>query len=116
MSLLHLYHEDRPWGSFDRLTQNEPSTVKILRVSPGMRFSLQTHAHRSESWLVLSGEGVATVGDVEHKIGVGDTIEIPIGTAHRLTAGASELVVLEIAKGNFDENDIQRVEDDFGRI
>ncbi len=117
MSLLsHHYTEERPWGSFEDLTLNEQSTVKILRIAAGKRFSLQKHAQRSEWWRVIEGSGLATIGEEERPITVGDTIEIPVGTLHRLAGGDDGLVVLEVSFGNFDENDIVRTEDDFGRV
>lgn len=116
MSLLSNHHqEDRPWGSFEAFTLNEPSSVKILRVAAGKRFSLQKHTHRSEWWRVIEGDGIAHVGDEERPITVGDTIEIPVSTLHRLTGGDRGIAVLEISFGTFDENDILRTEDDFGR-
>jgi mannose-6-phosphate isomerase len=116
MSLLSNHHqEDRPWGSFEQFTLNEPSTVKILHVDAGKRFSLQKHVHRSEYWKVIEGNGIAHINDEERNVGIGDTIEIPAGTLHRLTGGENGISVLEIAFGPFDESDIERLEDDFGR-
>ena len=56
------YHEDRPWGSFERFTLNEPSTVKIITVKSGEAFSLQKHKGRDEWWKILQGDGTATIG------------------------------------------------------
>ena len=108
-------HDDRPWGSFDRFTHNESSTVKIIRVDAGKRLSLQKHAHRAEFWRVIEGSGVATVEDEHREVKAGDEVEIPLGALHRLAGGEQGIAVLEIALGSFDENDIERVEDDFGR-
>lgn len=117
MSLLpHHNTEERPWGSFEEFTLNEASTVKILRLAPGKRFSLQKHAHRSEWWRVIEGSGIATVGEEERSVVVGDTIEVPVGTLHRLAGGENGLAVLEISIGTFEEDDIIRTEDDFGRV
>jgi mannose-6-phosphate isomerase len=117
MSVLsNRFHEDRPWGSFDRFTQNEPSEVKFLNVDAGKRFSLQTHAKRSEFWKTIKGSGMAEVDGVEHQMNMGDEVEIPVGATHRLTGGPEGITVLEIALGDFDENDIVRLEDDFGRV
>lgn len=117
MSLLSSrYHEDRPWGSFDRFTQNETSEVKFLTVAPGKRLSLQKHAKRSEFWKVIAGSGTATVDGTDRMIGIGDEVEIPLGSTHRLGGGPEGITVLEIALGEFDEDDIIRLEDDFGRI
>ncbi len=116
MSFLHHQHsEDRPWGSFEQFTLNEPCTVKIVRVSAGTRLSLQKHSLRAEYWKVIEGDGVAHIGDEERSVTIGDELEIPVGTLHRLTGGPQGCAVLEISLGEFDENDIERVEDDFGR-
>jgi mannose-1-phosphate guanylyltransferase/mannose-1-phosphate guanylyltransferase/mannose-6-phosphate isomerase len=108
-------HEDRPWGSFDRFTLNELSTVKILTLKPGERLSLQTHAKRSEFWRVISGSGTATVGEEEQAAQEGSEFEIAPGTPHRLAAGPEGLAWLEIALGEFDEHDEVRLVDDYQR-
>lgn len=113
--LPHYYKEERPWGFFERCVANEVSTVKILHVLPGKRFSLQKHANRSEFWRVVEGSGTVTVGDKERAIVVGDEVFIPKGTLHRLSGGDTGIKVLEIIQGEYDEKDIERVEDDFGR-
>ncbi|MDO8624168.1 MAG: phosphomannose isomerase type II C-terminal cupin domain [bacterium] len=113
--LTHREHEDRPWGSFDRFTLGEASTVKILHIAAGKEFSLQYHHHRAEFWRVLSGSGTVTVGEGKRPVAKGDEVEIAEGVEHRLMAGDEDLIVLEIALGNFDEKDIVRVADDFGR-
>ncbi len=113
--LPHRDHEERPWGSFDRFTHNEASTVKILRLTPGLRFSKQRHHERAEFWHVIKGSGTVEINDVAREVYVGDEAEIPVGATHRLTAGPEGIEVLEIALGTFDENDNERLEDDFGR-
>ncbi len=115
-TLLHFLHDERPWGSFDQFTNNEPSTVKILNVLPEKRLSLQKHAHREEYWRVLEGNGTVEIDQDTRELVPGDEVFIPIGTLHRLTGSPTGIRVLEIAFGNFDENDIERVSDDFGRI
>ncbi len=116
MALLHhRAREERPWGSFERFTEGEPSTVKILRVAEGKRLSLQLHRRRSEFWRVIAGSGIVTVGEEERPARAGDEFEIPALTKHRLKGGSGGISVLEIAQGDFDENDIVRIEDDFGR-
>ena len=116
MTLLqHRSREERPWGSFDRFTLNEQSTVKIITLKPGARFSLQHHLHRTEFWHIISGTGLAVVDDEIHEAKAGDEFEIHCGTTHRMTAGSEGISFLEIALGNFDEEDIVRTEDDYGR-
>ena len=116
MTLLeHRDREERPWGSFERFTHNEPATVKILKVLPGQELSLQKHAHRSEFWRVLAGTGVVTLGAEERPATVSDEFEILPETPHRLAAGADGITVLEIALGDFEENDEVRLADDYQR-
>jgi mannose-6-phosphate isomerase-like protein (cupin superfamily) len=113
--LEHRDHEERPWGGFERFTLNELSTVKIIRVNPGAELSLQRHEHRAEFWRVLAGSGAARSGEETREIKTGDEVEVPVGALHRLSAGPEGLVVLEIAEGKFDEADIERLEDGYGR-
>lgn len=108
-------HDERPWGSFDQFTLNQVSTVKVIRVAAGQRLSLQRHTGRAEFWRVLSGSGIAQVDTAEHPLTAGVDVWIPQGAAHRLSAGTEGIEVLEIALGQFDENDIERLEDDYGR-
>jgi mannose-6-phosphate isomerase-like protein (cupin superfamily) len=107
--------EVRPWGSFERFTLNERSTVKIISLSPDQAFSLQTHEHRAEFWRVLSGFGKITVDDAEHEAVAGDEFFVPEGSKHRAEAGPEGLSMLEISFGEFDEHDITRLEDKYGR-
>ena len=113
--LSHYEKDVRPWGDFERYTLNEASSVKIITVSPGEAFSLQTHAHRAEFWRILSGSGRITVGEHTTEARAGDTFYIPEGAQHRAEAHADGLQFLEIALGSFDEADITRLEDRYGR-
>jgi len=113
--LEHYEKEARPWGSFERFTLNEPSTVKIITVNVGQEFSLQQHAHRDEVWRIISGTGTVTVGDAATQAKAGDTFAVKRGQRHRVKGGPDGIVFLEIAFGQFDENDITRFADDYGR-
>lgn len=108
--------EERPWGSFERFTLNEPTTVKIVTVKPGEAISLQTHNDRDEFWRVIQGSGTITLGEEDHAAVVGTSFFCVRGTKHRVTGGPEGLSILEIAFGNFDEGDITRLEDRYGRI
>ncbi len=117
MENLPNYEKDiRPWGQFERFTLNEKSTVKIITVNAGEAFSLQTHEKRDEFWRVLSGYGMVTVGEKEEEANPGDEFFIPRGTTHRAEGGEEGLVFLEIAFGEFDEHDIKRLDDKYGRL
>ena len=111
----HYEKDERPWGLYERFTLNENSTVKIITVNPHEAFSLQTHANREEFWHVISGSGVATIADERKEIFAGENFFIRKNTAHRLEAGDAPCVFLEIAYGEFDEKDITRIEDKYGR-
>jgi len=107
---------ERPWGEFERFTLNEQTTVKIMTLNAGEELSLQTHEHRDEFGRVLKGSGTIRIGEKETEVRAGDTFFIPRNTAHRARAGSEGLVYLEIAFGEFDENDEKRFEDRYGRV
>lgn len=109
------YCEERPWGGFERIVENQKATVKILRLDPGKRFSLQKHAKREEFWRVIEGDGMLTIGTDVLEATIGTEVRIPIGTIHRAEAGSSGMKILEITTGEHDEDDVERLEDDFGR-
>jgi mannose-6-phosphate isomerase len=107
---------DRPWGRFDQLTLNEPSTVKIITIAAGKRLSLQRHEQRDELWLVLDGPVRVTLDDETRDVAAGELVWVPRRAAHRMAApGATDARVLEVAFGWFDEDDIARLSDDYGR-
>ncbi len=118
--------DQRPWGGYTIFTDNEISSVKILEVK-GL-VSLQSHAKRSEIWHVISGEVIAYRGKVgktledtkanleEYHLKAGDNIIIPQGYAHRLKGlGEKPALILEVLKGKYEEGDIVRYEDIYGR-
>ena len=111
------YRDLRPWGSELWLTKeyDNPSMVKILNVNPGETLSLQFHHNRDEFWRVISGDGYATIGETKIPLSVGVECFIPRETKHRLESGTSQLTILELAFGAFDEHDIIRLEDRYGR-
>ena len=116
MSKLDIFQVERPWGNFRQFTHNELSTVKILTVKPNEELSLQSHKKRSEFWFVVTGDGTVEIGGIKKNTFAGDEHEIPVGEKHRLSAGNNGISVLEIAQGEFDENDIVHYEDKYGRV
>lgn len=118
MSLPPLFSEDRPWGKFIVLEDTDTHKVKRLIVSPGKRISYQRHQKRTEHWVIISGEAQITLDDVVTTHAPGDTILITQGTKHRLAnSGTEELVLVEVQRGTyFGEDDIERFDDDFGRV
>ena len=110
------YREKKPWGDYEKFTENQKSTVKILTINPGEAFSLQHHANRDEFWHVLSGKGTFIIGEEKVEAVVGEDYFIPRGTNHRIEAGDEKVVVLQISLGDFNEEDIVRLEDKYGRV
>ena len=106
----------RPWGNFETFTQNTNSTIKILTINPKKRLSLQYHNNREEFWRVLEGNAKITQGKKTISAKKGDTIFINKKQIHRIEAFNKQVKILEIAFGKFNENDIIRIEDDYGRI
>lgn len=90
--------------------------VKIITVKPGESLSLQYHIKRDEFWLVISGEGSAVIGTETIGLKAGGSCFIERQVKHRAAGGVSGLVFLELAFGEFDENDIVRIEDKYGRV
>ncbi len=106
---------EKPWGYFRRFTLNELSTVKILHVDAGEELSLQDHAHRVEFWRVVRGSPTIIVGKHEIRAKEGDEFIIPKKMPHRISSRHGPSEVLEIAIGEFDEKDIERISDKYGR-
>lgn len=112
---MNIQNDRRPWGSFRQFTDNEVTTVKVLSVDAGHRLSLQYHKKRSEFWKVLSGNPSITIGDTTSQAKKGDEFFVPAETIHRISASDDSVEILEIAFGDFDENDIVRLDDAYGR-
>ena len=109
----------RPWGEFYGWDEGKKWKLKTVYIKPGKRLSLQYHHHRSELWTLVEGDATATIemSGVRKRIPliIGQTYSVPTRAVHRLESKRGG-VVAEIALGDFDENDIVRVEDDYGRI
>ena len=105
----------KPWGRFLRFTHNEKTTVKILELKKGEETSLQRHRNRDEFWYAIDGGIEVFVKGKKHRLSKGDSIFIPKKALHKL-AGRKNGRILEISFGNFDENDIERISDKYGRI
>lgn len=107
----------RPWGGYTSILNGDRFQVKRLFVSPGKQLSLQKHQHRSEHWVVVSGTAEVTLDDAVHTLSENQSIYIPLGAVHRLAnQGHILLEVIEVQSGSYlGEDDIVRLEDDFGR-
>lgn len=107
----------RPWGHYEIVQRGERHLVKRILVKPGARLSLQTHAHRSEHWVVVKGLAEVTVNDVMQRLGENQSTYIPIGAVHRLAnPGAEPLEIIEVQVGErLSEDDIVRLDDVYNR-
>jgi len=109
--------ESRPWGRYTILHTDDECQVKRIEVEPGKRLSLQSHQFRAEHWFIVTGTGTTQVGESISQVTIGQTIDVPTGVKHRIS-NTSELmlVFIEVQTGSsFDEGDILRYDDDFGR-
>jgi len=110
--------EQRPWGNYTVVDEGFDFKVKRIQVFAGRRLSYQRHARRSEHWLIVHGQAIVTLDGRRLALVSGDAIDIPIGAAHRIeNAGRDLLTFVEIQRGSYlGEDDIVRIEDDFGRV
>lgn len=110
--------DHRPWGFYEVLSDKPDHKVKRITVYPAKRLSLQRHQKRSEHWHIINGNAVVTLDTEEVRLKEGDSIDIPLGVAHRIANEGNENVVfIEVQRGEyFGEDDIERLEDDFGRV
>jgi mannose-6-phosphate isomerase len=109
--------DTRPWGSWHVLDEADGYKVKRIVVTPGARLSLQRHEHRAEHWFVVRGTATCTVGDATAVLVSGESIDVAVGQAHRIAnQGDDTLVLIEVQRGSYTgEDDIIRLEDDYGR-
>lgn len=107
----------RPWGNFKRYCLNEPVTVKIIVLNPGQSLSVQKHKNRDELWVALDGSIVAELDGETIGLGMGGELWIPRGSVHTaINRHYHQSRLLEVAFGNFDEEDITRLSDKYGRV
>jgi len=108
----------RPWGYYEVLSDAPDHKVKRIVVNPGGILSLQRHKKRAEHWFIVSGNGMVTLEKKKHLVKPGSVIDIPAGAAHRMeNTSSKELVLIEIQTGTyFGEDDIERLEDKYGRV
>lgn len=105
----------KPWGSFTTYKMNEVCTVKLLNINKGEELSLQHHGRREEFWKVIKGNPKIEIGEEVVEALEGDEFKIGNGVNHRISALSDDVVVLEISTGDFNEEDIVRIEDKYNR-
>ena len=109
--------EERPWGRFFVLHDEQNYKLKRIEVEPGGRLSYQYHLKRSEAWTLVEGVGTITLNEEVKDYNAGETILIPKGVKHRIeNRGQEQVVLIEVQTGTyFGEDDIVRIEDDYNR-
>ena len=108
----------RPWGNYQSLVKEKEWQVKLIDVKPGERLSLQKHKYRSEHWVVVSGTAKVEIDGKSIFLNKNQSSYIPLGSKHRLSnPGKNNLKIIEIQSGSYlGEDDIERFEDNYGRI
>jgi mannose-6-phosphate isomerase len=112
-------YSERPWGNYTVLDEDAADhKVKRLVVHPGKRLSYQRHSKRAEHWFIVSGTAKVTLDGTVHEVHAGESIDIPMESAHRVAnEGTTDVVFIEVQHGTyFGEDDIVRLEDDYGRV
>lgn len=109
---------DKPWGSYESLAADPCFHVKKIIVSPGRQPSYQYHFNRNEHWIIISGTGIVTIDGEESDVSEGSAVYVRKESKHRIkNTGSEDLVFVEVQTGTyFGEDDIVRVEDDYGRV
>jgi mannose-6-phosphate isomerase len=112
-----LEKSERPWGRYEVLQEGDGHKVKCIWVNPGKRLSYQRHAKRAEHWFIVQGTGEITINGDVRLVKPGDTVDFGIGVLHRIANTGTEIIIfVEVQTGTyFGEDDIERIEDDFGR-
>ncbi len=112
------YKEERPWGWFEILLEDNNLKVKRILIRPKKRLSLQSHKHRSENWTIVQGEARITLDSDVDKYRKTESVFIPAGTKHRIeNTGNEDVIFIEVQTGSYlGEDDITRYEDDFNRV
>ena len=106
----------KPWEAYEVLLDEPNYKVKRIVVNPYERFSLQYHKHREEHWVVVEGDGIVQVNEKEYPAYVRTHWVILPTYKHRATAGSNGLIFIETQIGDCKEEDIVRLEDDYGRL
>jgi mannose-6-phosphate isomerase-like protein (cupin superfamily) len=115
---MKMEEDHRPWGYYRVLSDEPDHKVKRIVVYPGQRLSLQRHGHRSEHWFIVQGHAIVRKDDKEIPVQPGSSVDIPQGSWHRMSnPGENNTVFIEVQTGDyFGEEDIERSEDDYGRL
>lgn len=107
----------KPWGKEEILVKNDKYVIKRIMVAISHRMSLQYHRIKRETWIVVKGSGLLTLGGETSPYQEGDIVDIPSNTIHRVYANGAKgvnTVIFEISTPELD--DVVRLADDYGRV
>jgi mannose-6-phosphate isomerase len=108
--------EDRPWGYYVILNESDNHKTKYIYINPNGRLSYQRHEKRHEHWFIVSGHPFITINGQQKLMSPGHSIDLKAGDLHRIEAQESPVEFIEVQTGTyFGEDDIVRIEDDYGR-
>ena len=112
-----LEKSERPWGRYEVLQESPTHKVKCILVLPGKRLSYQLHKFRAEHWFIVTGDAEVTIDGAVRRMSGGESVDFGIEVPHRIAnVGSTDLIFIEVQTGTyFGEDDIVRLEDDFGR-
>jgi len=108
---------NKPWGTYESILEEDYCKVKKIVIKPNQAPSYQYHFKRSEVWIVVQGEGSVKIDDIECSCNVGSVINVPVQAKHQIkNTGSVDLIFVEVQLGeSFEETDIVRLEDKYGR-
>ena len=109
---------EKPWGKYATIFEEQYCKVKQIVIKSGEAPSYQYHFNRSEVWIIVQGVGTVKIDGVITECKIGDTITVPVQAKHQIkNTGSQDLIFIEIQLGDsFEESDIVRVEDKYGRL
>ena len=114
----------KPWGYYETLFTcgahgvrgaGSPYKVKVLYIEKGHRISLQKHENRREIWTVIEGNPIVRKGSIDFILSPGETVVIEKEQAHRIEADQDDVLISELQLGVCEEDDIERLHDDYDR-
>lgn len=110
--------DNRPWGSYSVLHHDKNMKVKMITVKPKQSLSLQYHFKRAEHWFIVSGSGIFHLDGTDYPAEPGNSFDIPVEGKHTISnTGDTPLVFVEVQTGEaFEEDDIVRISDMYGRV
>ncbi len=108
----------RPWGWYETVSEHVGNKIKRIQVLPGQQLSLQKHHQRSEHWVVVQGTARITLDTREFDLAPGGHCDIAVGQVHRLAnLSTGPVEIVEVQFGAYlGEDDIVRLQDDYGRL